>query len=398
MCDYLFKDARWLNQRVVFLACSILVSCYVFAVIMIFYASTSSERAVTIPFGWDFTSFWFAGRLALTNSVQTIYDFDAFGAYQQSFTFDENRFSFYYPPSWLLLVSPFSLLPFSISLCLFLVSTFIAGFSVCRVPKHLDLSLFVFLACPFVFLNISYGQNAFLSLALLAGGFVSLLDSRKVLAGVLFGLMTYKPQLGILIPVALVSGRYWKTIFAASATFFALFVLTSLLWGFDIWVAFLKQLSVASTRFDNGNVDLVHMASIKSILLLWGLGSTVALSVQIVFLIASVVSLIFLSLKSSDKELVFAFAICATTLATPVILQYDLVILGWPFSVVARRGIRDGFLSYEKFLLAFVFVLPLISRASSFEYHLHLTPLVPMVLAYFCFVRAMRPDRSSSLG
>ena len=46
--------------------------------------------------------------------------------------------------------------------------------------------------------------------AALFGGGLSLLERRPLLAGGLLGLLIYKPQLGLLIPVALLAGRHWR--------------------------------------------------------------------------------------------------------------------------------------------------------------------------------------------
>ena len=57
-----------------------------------------------------------------------------------------------------------------------------------------------------MFVNVGHGQNGFLTAALL-GGALHWLDRRPWLAGVLIGCLAYKPQFGVLIPVALLAGR-----------------------------------------------------------------------------------------------------------------------------------------------------------------------------------------------
>ena len=46
-----------------------------------------------------------------------------------------------------------------------------------------------------MFVNIGHGHNGFLTAALIGSALV-VLDRRPVLAGVLFGLIAYKPQFG----------------------------------------------------------------------------------------------------------------------------------------------------------------------------------------------------------
>ena len=53
--------------------------------------------------------------------------------------------------------------------------------------------LLLALAFPAVLVNIGHGQNGFLTAALLGGAW-SMLDRRPIVAGILFGLLAYKPQ------------------------------------------------------------------------------------------------------------------------------------------------------------------------------------------------------------
>src|SRR5262249_10212824 len=65
--------------------------------------------------------------------------------------------------------------------------------------------------------NILAGQNGFLTASLL-GASLLFLERQPVLAGVFFGCLTYKPQFGILLPVALVAAKKWRAVAAAVAT------------------------------------------------------------------------------------------------------------------------------------------------------------------------------------
>ncbi len=63
-------------------------------------------------------------------------------------------------------------------------------------------AVLLLLAFPAFWSNATYGQNGFLSAALLAGA-THHLDKRPAVAGVCFGLLAYKPQLGLAVPLAL---------------------------------------------------------------------------------------------------------------------------------------------------------------------------------------------------
>ena len=80
-----------------------------------------------------------------------------------------------------------------------------------------SLWLLLALAFPSVLINVGHGQNGFLTAALLGGALV-VLDRRPLVAGILLGLLVYKPQYGLMLPIVLaVSGR-WRCFAAAAAT------------------------------------------------------------------------------------------------------------------------------------------------------------------------------------
>ena len=103
--------------------------------------------------------------------------------------------------------------------------------------------LLLAVAYPAVFVNLGHGHNGFLTAALMGGALVHL-DRRPWLAGILFGLLAYKPQFGLMIPLVLVVTGRWRTIAAAAATVLALAAATTLVFGVDVWTAFLE-----GTRF-----------------------------------------------------------------------------------------------------------------------------------------------------
>src|SRR5690606_26627131 len=96
------------------------------------------------------------------------------------------------------------------------------------------------LGFPAVFVNLGHRQNGFLSTALLALALLTL-DRRPLLAGVFFGLLAYKPQLGPMIPLVLLATGRWRTIGAAVATVAALAGAVTVFLGVEVWQAFLAS-------------------------------------------------------------------------------------------------------------------------------------------------------------
>ena len=99
------------------------------------------------------------------------------------------------------------------------------------------------LAFPAVFWTIGLGQNAFLNAALF-GGFTLLLDRRPLSAGMLLGVLCYKPHFGLLAPVALHRRPAVAGAFAGAAITVAVAGRASVaLFGWGTWTAYLTAFS-----------------------------------------------------------------------------------------------------------------------------------------------------------
>ena len=140
--------------------------------------------------------------------------------------------------------------------------------------------LLLAVAFPAVFVNLGHGHNGFLTAALFGAALVTL-DRRPIVAGILFGLLAYKPQFGVLIPLVLIASGRWRC-FAAAAATVALFALaTTLAFGADVWDAFL-----ASTRFtrivvlEQGDTGWHKIQSVFSWVRMWGGSIALAYAVQ----------------------------------------------------------------------------------------------------------------------
>ena len=117
---------------------------------------------------------------------------------------------FHYPPTYLLMVLPLALLPYVWSLIAWTTATTGAYLAVLwKIDPDRD-SIWLGIAFPGALVNLTNGQNGFLTLALFGGALLSI-ESRPILAGVLFGLMSYKPQYGALIPLFLLATGRWRT-------------------------------------------------------------------------------------------------------------------------------------------------------------------------------------------
>ncbi len=190
------------------------------------------------PIGRDFINAWAGPRLAFAGQLDTLFDLRAYHAAIGTLFGTPLPFhNWSYPPFTLLLLGPLGQLPYFVALAIWTIGLFaaFAGVTLSCVPPGRRLhALLLLCLAPACLINAAGGQNGFLTGALLLGGLLAL-DRRPVLAGLLFGLLTYKPQLGLVLPPVLIALGAWRTIAAACATTVALVGASVLAFGVDPW-------------------------------------------------------------------------------------------------------------------------------------------------------------------
>ncbi|QKV18137.1 glycosyltransferase family 87 protein [Oricola thermophila] len=331
------------------------------------------------PFGSDFISFWVAAREALAGRPEIPYDAERFAEAQNAIFGDGNFYAFFYPPHYLAYMAPFGALPYYAALAAWMTLSFLASLWVVMtiVGRRIEVALLT-LAFPATYLTIAHGQNAFLSAAMFGGALV-LLPKRPVLAGILFGLLTFKPQLGLLIPFALLAGGYWRAIMAAAATAILAGLLSALLFGTEPWLLFVEQGAMASQTLRDGLVGWNKMISTYAALRLAGLGHLPAMAVQgfVSLAVATVVFRIWRRAGATSPDLRSALLLVGALAATPFGLNYDLFLLAPAIAFTVAHGMANGFAPWSRTILAAVYVSPLVV----FWFMASMVPVAPFVLA-----------------
>jgi len=340
------------------------------------------------PLGTDFSSFYAAGTLALEGHTVSVYNVALHYAREQAlFGPATPYYAWFYPPFFLLPMAALALLPYVPALLLWEAASF-AGYLLAMralireaglVPHRLWLLLAT--AFPPVLINFGHGQNGLLSAALLSGA-LALLPRLPLAAGVLFGLMAYKPQFGLLIPLALFAGGNWRAILAAVATIALLMSITTAVLGIDVWQAFLVTSRIGrSMLIESGDVSWYKMQSVFALARMWGCGVYPAFAVQSAITVSVAVALAWLWHGRAAFTLKAAALAIGCVLATPFSLDYDLMLLAPAVACLAAEGFARGFAPWEKSLLAVLWIVPLIGRGIAES---TLIPLaVPAMLAAF---------------
>jgi len=350
------------------------------------------------PIGTDFSNVYAAGTLIWQGRPAEAYEPARQHAAEKA-VFGGREVPFYgwhYPPFFFLIAFLVASVPYAWGLSIWLVASLAAYLAVMRAILPRPETLLVALAFPAVFVNIGHGQNGFLTAALL-GGALHLLDRRPWLAGVLIGLLAYKPQFGVLIPVALLAGGRWNTIGAAAATVAALAAISFVTLGSSVWHAFADSMTFTQTVvLEQGDTGWEKIQSVFSAARMWGAGVPTAYAIQIALGLTLAASLAWLWQSNAVFELKASALATASLLATPYVLDYDLVVLAVAIVFFVRHGMNRGFHDYEISLLAAAWFMPLLSRAIAGVTGIPLGLLVLLALYVFTLQRAVR-DRLGSV-
>jgi len=350
------------------------------------------------PIGTDFSNVYAAGTLIWQGRPAEAYEPARQHAAEKA-VFGGREVPFYgwlYPPFFFVVAFLVASLPYAWGLAIWLAASFAAYLAAMRAILPRPETLLIAAAFPAVFINIGHGQNGFLTAALL-GGALHWLDRRPWLAGVLIGLLAYKPQFGVLIPVALLAGGRWNTIGAAAATVAALVAVSFVTLGGGVWHAFADSMTFTQTVvLEPGGIGWEKIQSAFSAMRMWGAGVRTAYAIQIALALMLAASLAWLWQSNALFELKASALATASLLATPYVLDYDLVVLAVAIVFFVRHGMNRGFHDYEISLLAAAWVMPLLSRAIAGVTGIPLGLLALLALYVIIVQRAVR-DRLGSV-
>jgi hypothetical protein len=331
------------------------------------------------PVGTDFLRLWTASYSLLNGEGRAIYDPDAFFALERAVTqpATPNFYPWNYPPSSFLIVYPLALLPYLQSLAAWLALG-LAGYlaALWRIFPT-PLTLWVGLAFPAVFWTITHGQTSFLTTTLFCWGLLQL-PRRPVLAGILFGVLTLKPHLGLLLPVALAAGGHWRAIFAAALTALLFAAASVVLFGPGLWTDFLASTTGTRSMLESG-MNFGHYYKVQSVFAaarLLGSPTLVAYSLQVLVALSATGAVIWVWRRpTGDPDMRDAALMAATPLSTAFIFDYDLMLLAPAIAWLARKGLTDTALPYERTILVAAFLAPFVSRVVGMHTHLLLAPV-----------------------
>lgn len=341
------------------------------------------------PPGTDFIAFWSAGRLALDGHAADAWDLSLIGAFQLDvYPGLSGPTQWAYPPTTLPLVMLFGALPYLVAYTAWVVvglALYLGALS----PLLRRKSAYAWpmaLAFPGLWLGIPSGQIQFFVAALIGAALV-LLPRRPVLAGILIGLLVIKPQLGVLIPLALVAGRQWRAFAAAATTSAVAVVGSTAVFGvsaLDIWWS---SLGVLGDAIDDGTAPVYKFVTPYMGMRLLGLSEGLSLAAHALMALVTGWVVWMLWRRTHDPFVRGSATVVGTFLTTPYAADYDLAVLAFPIAWMAVLGLQHGWLRGDRNLLVATWILPMVAAPIALLTHVTVVPFLMALLLRQLWVR-----------
>ena len=335
-----------------------LVFAALFATYMILALQYTLQGRQAYQFG-DFYALWTSAVVTHQGDAAVNFDADALHLRQVAMGMNPRGYNpFPYPPTLLTLLGPLGGLSLGVAFYVFMVPSFLAYLAAMGAGRWRQWP-WTFAACaaPASAITLISGQTGFLSGALMVGG-LRLLPRRPALAGVLFGLLAYKPQLGVLVPVALLAMGAGRAIAAAAMTGAACVLVSGLLYGFNLWPLWAHALTDYALRFPP---VYGYMPTIEANAAMLGAPATLAAGLQLAVSLP-VGFVVWRAWRRGPTPQAAALLVVGTFLATPHAFNYDMPMMtsGLVFYLLARR--ENGLDVGEALALGLAFLTPFLVK------------------------------------
>ena len=342
---------------------------------------------------WDFANLWSGGKLASQGMVQTLLDPEAYRAWlREVFTPDLPDREWSYPPTMLLLSVPFAQLSLTAAFLVWTLGTLLLlWFVLRRSGIGIPLAIATVLS-PSAYVDMIFGQTGALTAALFLGGLL-LIDRRPIVAGILIGLLTIKPQLGLLLPICLLAAGRWRVLAAAAVTTLVLIVATGLAFGWSVFPLYLEQSAPVMRAVLEAPFPKSYQANAITLFLAartWGASVPLAYAIQAIAAIgAALLTWKVWRRKVGDLNLRIALTACLALLATPYGYSYDMVAYSFATIVLLERA---GWRLKPATLLCWLW--PAATNLVMVQLHLPLTPIVVALAAWLVTREIARPKEA----
>jgi arabinofuranan 3-O-arabinosyltransferase len=332
----------------------------------------------------DFANYWMAARLVLSDETG-----DLFGPQPVYFAHLKAAFgdnypwhNWSYPPHMLLLLWPLGFVGYKVALVGFLAVTALFFIWALNAFVGRNASVVTWIAAsPLLVHNLQFAQNGFLTAGLGLSA-LAFRDKRPVVSGILLGLLTVKPQLGILFPFLLIAERRWAMIASAAITTLLLVAASAAVFGVGAWQGYLAEV-VPYQGYVMRQIEgsfLSMLPSVYGTLRNWTLSADMALLLHCAVALpvaAMAIAAFFRAERARDRSIIL---LVATFLVTPYSVSYDLGLFAAAVALMASDGGLQRQSRGRELLMMTAMLLPVLLLPLG-GVHVAIAPLV--ILAVF---------------
>jgi arabinofuranan 3-O-arabinosyltransferase len=335
----------------------------------------------------DFCWIWVSGKFAMSNDPVRIYDPVVLSAVHDALFHPgeclfQFRHQYVYPPTFLFFTYALGLMPYLAAFAAWIAATLVlyeaAIYAIIPRPAAVIAAIAV-VAAP---LNIVFGQNGFLTAGLIGLSLV-FVERRPWLSGVFLGLLAYKPQFGVLFPIALLASRNWRALGGATATTVMLGVAAALAFGYQGWPSFIDTLIDRNSGLSPDGHTELRLQSIYGLLHWVGAGGWISWTIHLTVAAIVAVTVYAVWAEPIPHPLKGAILCIGAVTVTPYVLPYDLCILSVAVAFLVKDGLARGFLPGERFGI-------LVCPVGLFPVTTPISPVVCMVLLFLLIRRIVR--------
>jgi hypothetical protein len=229
----------------------------------------------------DFSAFYTSWVMVHDGEGSQIYNFQLEAQYQQNIlggrSFAEGLLPYNNPPHVALFFAPMAYLSLQHAYMLWtLIQAGLLLYLFWRLyalaadwsPKERGMLLITAAALPSMLINFLLGAYSLLMLICLIQFTDALRHNRPIHIGFWFMVGMIKPQVMVLPGVVLLATRRWRALFFSLLGAFTLFLLSSLVLGWNIWLDYLNQLQTVSNFFGKYGIDPRDMYNFRGTLAL----------------------------------------------------------------------------------------------------------------------------------
>jgi hypothetical protein len=300
----------------------------------------------------DFTWIWLSSKFALSSALAQAYDYSVFSAARATLVGPPNCVLEHldYPPTLLFFTYPLGSMRYSIAFGAWMVATLLLYLAAVYAIIPRPVAVIAAVTSHPVLINILLGHDGFLTAGLI-GLALAFAERRPWSSGIFLGLLTYKPQFGILFPFVLLASRNWRALLSAT-TMSAMFGATAAIaFGYQVWPSFIGALVERASSLNQDQGLNVPLVSVFGFLRSVGVSAHISWTVQLAVTAIVAVTVCALWARPITYSLKAAALCVGSLIASPHAISYDLCILSIAVACLVKDGMSRGFLPGERVIM-----------------------------------------------